>query len=909
MEVKHLGMNWLKNTTAGGAQSTVIKNALHNTVVLCSVTQNKGRMWGSCSRDHLLTLLKKNNGIYEIITDFPHKVYFDIDENPLDLTQADFIQEAKQKILTHFPNAEMAISGSKDSLHIVLSNYTIANETERDMMKELCKELKMDWKVYTKNRLMKCIHQSKTDGRVQEIIENKDWKSHVITAFLGHSLPFPTLSEEVVAKVNKFDMSILPKYVLTTDIEWDTMTNLDILHLLPCGKEFSHTYTSQVARFCYTQKLSFEQFYQWISVKHNDADYLAKWQSHWNKLHKFPPVSDCKMKQVLAYYYPALKKDRHYKAFLKTFLIGQTTPIETITPAEFLVTDKFLIFNTGMGSGKTAQTSAYLKELDYCWIAPNRALAKNTELRLNGVSHYLNFSSQDKKAGILDTCNQLICVLNSIHYLSRKFKVVVIDEIETVLDKFHTDFMDKNKKQIWNAFLRLIRDADRVILLDAFITTKTTKFLEMLEAKPIIYVRKFEPQTRTVQYLKDYESMILDILEKLRNGSKVFIFYPYKKSSQNYSSMDQLFNYIQQATGKTGIYYNADVDDDLKTNLMKVNEVWKQFDFVLTNNVITCGVNYENLDFDYKYIFIGTFNSPRDMIQVSYRCRHLSTGIIKCCYLKGIPPTGFTRDTDVMQCPIYTQLYNSSLVEKMSPLRRSFQEFCKRAHYKQDTSDEIFSDALKQDVIEKLQTTGIQFPFHKIEDLTLSQAEEMKQKAMRQEATMLDKVQLSKYYYVKSILQEHHSHAFMSAIWDCYDIEFMKQIGLCLSNPNSVFHKISKLNDWDLFPRYEPLEHIKSVKLNDEILDQIFTEFKFKFISRTSYPLKILTAVYNLYFKSVVISTFTNEQKHTSYFIGCNCLPEKLEWIKVAYIIRDDFGTFTKVIKEGDDDLDDFVEV
>jgi hypothetical protein len=34
-----------------------------------------------------------------------------------------------------------------------------------------------------------------------------------------------------------------------------------------------------------------------------------------------------------------------------------------------------------------------------------------------------------------------------------------------------------------------------------------------------------------------------------------------------------------------------------------------------------------------------------------------------------------------------------------------------------------------------------------------------------------------------------------------------------------------------------------------------------------------------------------------------------LEWIKIAYIIRDDFGTFTKVIKEGDDDLDDFVEI
>jgi hypothetical protein len=208
-EVKHLKCVFYKNISAeGGAMLQAINKANDTDVILHSQTTKLGRMWGYTNTTNFLKLLEKNNGLYEVITKFPHKVYFDIDEDEKQENVCEYIEKVKHIILTYFPNAEMAISGSntetKSSLHIILNNYTIHNEAERIYMRQLVKYISLnvlasfDWKVYTKNRNMKCINQGKLDGRLQEIIENTDCKAHCITNFLNdYCLPFPGLNYEI----------------------------------------------------------------------------------------------------------------------------------------------------------------------------------------------------------------------------------------------------------------------------------------------------------------------------------------------------------------------------------------------------------------------------------------------------------------------------------------------------------------------------------------------------------------------------------------------------------------------------------------------------------------------------------------------------------------------------------------
>ena len=77
----------------------------------------------------------------------------------------------------------------------------------------------------------------------------------------------------------------------------------------------------------------------------------------------------------------------------------------------------------------------------------------------------------------------LIC-MNSLHYVARSYDTVVIDESETVLMKWMGDFMNQKVKtrklENWAKFISLIRSAKRVILLDAFTSTKTLELMQQI---------------------------------------------------------------------------------------------------------------------------------------------------------------------------------------------------------------------------------------------------------------------------------------------------------------------------------------------------------------------------------------------------------------------------------------------
>lgn len=798
-----------------------------------------------------------------------------------------------------FPNAVYAVSGSntekKISLHIVLQNYVIHNEDERQHIKHLTKYIcenlcaDFDWKVYTKNRNMKCINQSKDDGRVQQIISNEDYKAHCITCFVpDYSLPFPELPEVVKDEVmitkskSTFDLGQLPKLVLSTPEDFDVTTAkpLDILQLLPINPSFNFDYVHLVSRFCYYNDISFDTFLSWLKNKHPDIKKTSTGQAQWNKLEKFPPVTRERIMSVLKYYYPHIAKDIHYRKFAETFNLPHSNieKIETMNQSCFERNDKkYFIFNVGMGGGKTAQTISFLKtERNFLWIAPNKALATNTLKRFEDehvdVCHYEAVKTKDKKEGKMKTENKLIICLNSIHYITDvKYDVLVIDEIETLIDKFLGDFLEQGKnqlkQQIWLNFVSLFKNAEKVLLLDAFITTKTIKLIESIERTlkhVVIYERLQEPQTRTIKYMENEKAMLHDIITKLRQGSKLFIFYPYKLASSNVSSMEQIYGLITSETGKKGVFYNADVDDKLKKGLKDVNKSWEDKDFIITNNIITCGVNYENMDFDYKYIFIASHNTPRDIIQVSYRARHLNTGIIKLCYMGKMNQNNtWLNDCQKMNCGIYTKMYNDILVEKKAPLKRSIQLFCVKARYKQTTDDYKINANIEKELDKILDSQNVGMSYASIMDIDWSYAEHIEEKCFAQEATMAEKYALNKYYFKKSFTETADDDV-LAQIWDDKFAFFFKRMGTILLDDNHLFNKIANHN---AFKKFFPTD-VKKTKLNDELKERIFKDFSFKYITAGSSTTKIIKEIYNTYFgKRIISSQYYENSKDVTYSI------------------------------------------
>ena len=137
-EVNAWKINWLKNVSNdGGAMAEVIRYEKPDEIVLKSWTKKYGSMWGSTNINNMDKLIKSNKGLYEVLTTYPQKIYFDIDKKDYNdsINNYDYLKTLKGIIYEYFPDPDMAVSGSctddKTSYHIVLNNYILNNQEDK----------------------------------------------------------------------------------------------------------------------------------------------------------------------------------------------------------------------------------------------------------------------------------------------------------------------------------------------------------------------------------------------------------------------------------------------------------------------------------------------------------------------------------------------------------------------------------------------------------------------------------------------------------------------------------------------------------------------------------------------------------------------------------------------------------
>ena len=914
--ITHLKINWLKNASAnGGAMKMVIDSTPKDNNVIWSQTKKYGKMWSDVSNDQLLKLLEKDNCIYEVIHTFPHKLYFDIDADNKDY---DIYEKIVPKLNILFPNADMAVSGSKSdirqSYHIILNNYLIKNEEDRSLIKSLVKYFKQtiddgfDDKVYTKNRFMKCFNQSKEDGRIQSIVLNNNPNKHLITTFFNEvifDMPNFTITQPEVklaididdAQTKKFNIGDLPKLKLElpsdTNFNINNFTPIEALKILPISKSFDHKYTHLIARYCFSNELTFDDFISWYKNKNDKPEAHIKWKFHWNQLNKFPNVYSDKIMTLILKYYPSIRKDKHFSNFQNLFKLANIQKVDELHQDLFNKKSKFLCINTGMGSGKTFQTIKYLKDKEsFIWITPNIALAQNTTQRLKtdgiDIAYYKDFKKvSDKVAQIPDQDKIMICI-NSLHYTNeKKYKIVVIDEIESVLNKwFNNTTLESNKALNWDRFLDIIKSADKVIFLDAFTSKLTTDFINsitetMKDTCYDIIELNNSNVNRNIFFKSSFHSWCGLIIDSLKENKKTFIFYPFKDGCKEYASMENLKAIFEKHTGKKGICYNGNSDDKILKTLDDVNKHWGDADFVMTNNKINVGINYEKFDFDSVFLSIAGFSSPRDIIQVSYRCRYIKSNNIYVTYLNtGASNLIFTNDCNLVgNCPIYQKLVDNILIEKKSPLKTTFNYFCKLANYKIKYSKELVNKDIDDTIKALFDDVELGYTYDTIKNISNDELEQLEQKVYNMESSLDDKITIKKHYYKRQFLNTATSDD-MQIGWDNNYLFFFKRIKELKSETCNIYDKIKIFNNWDsIFPSEK---QINKAKLNTELIDQIFTEYYFKDLTKKSHHTNLIKNIYNNFFGKRVIKSQCDDKKHCilsindetrdMYIFGCNHL-------------------------------------
>ena len=530
-------------------------------VITMNMAGRYGYLWTIIYRKELPLLINKNRNLYEVIgKDIARRIYFDIDGD-----EADILSRAKTEIKKVFgDDVKMAISGSVGekkgkmyySYHIVLPQIYFKNLDEMvnsDFKKWVIeKSDKMehgifDGAVYTKNRNMKCLHQTKQkDTRVQEIIEDDVEEHHIIQIcnitddmIDGTTITYPVSEEEqdtkkpkkkkdkkegVKGSTSKIDMLHITKIKKAPPPRlhiWRS-SHKDLLNAIPNLKDnqLGLIIHLSVMGWYKSEGGTWKEFQEWEATydgeekeymnaqKWEDIDVRRVWGRHkiWNLLERFYGkiedyiITDFKKEFIT-------DKDDCVTLIPSTKLIaGKYLPLDYIRQITEYIPNvscpirgdiKYININTQMGSGKTEVAIRYIEALDsegdrptVLWITNRQSMANNLMGRLNGLGfkHYKDdCDKKESKTQQRSSWSRIVCELESINTLKTSYDIVIADEVESIFNCFLSKKCFQDEQEVYDDcymnFEYVLRQAKKVFAMDAFLQHRTPTYFRLLDPK------------------------------------------------------------------------------------------------------------------------------------------------------------------------------------------------------------------------------------------------------------------------------------------------------------------------------------------------------------------------------------------------------------------------------------------
>lgn len=810
-------------------------------------------VWALIKENDVLPYLKNNNmNICEVLVHYPKKLYFDIDGTP------DLTLETVLSILYKYFDKEpkhWSVSGylseEKNSFHIVNNHYVIRNDDELLKVKKLVVLIKatvsscFDPAPLMKNGNMKCVFQSKAEGNKQEIIIDIDEKHHLINSFVSSDISIITSKQfkeyNTADTINKMTVQNLNRTTnekLPIDFTNEQANDAkELLKITPTA-DISHAHRYKVALFCYFNGLTEEDYMNWF-LKSNPSEIREAKVRHFYEV-EIPKsssyaVSIRNFRKYLGLWYPELLEETHFTSrFLGSFVLDNLVQIKRIEPEHFKSNKKVIMFNIPMGGGKTTTTLQYLKDSNdsFIWLAPRQTLIANTSHRMKeefNIEHTCHLTVGKNKEP-LTKANKLLICNQSLHYLEDKqmFDTVIIDEIETALNSWDDDETHKGAMMNnFNRFCYVIQKAKKVLLLDAFITTKTIKFLNTLGIKTdeqIIYNNSEIKQEKKLVFNDTFDGLLNKIVNDVRNKKKLFIFYAFKNGTENghynireldlkikelikqkdiedctdINKAKELLK-IPNADYKKSLLYYAESKE--KNELGNINEKWANSDYILTTSSITVGVNYEGLDYDKIYLICsGTVNNPRDIIQCSMRIRKPIENNIELFFFDLTTkdfkkyPEHFNKGNN-----IYKNLICDVYAEQQADFPDSFRKFCDMTGYSYKSFPDLKQNKKKdaKKFINDMYESRMLMEYSTIETIDdLEVLEKYQESVYSRTATLEMRMAVSKYFFDDRFkLLDKDDKAF---IWNNRTADYFKGIKHKLINDIMTENKVETLAGLDL---------------------------------------------------------------------------------------------------------------
>lgn len=288
----------------------------------------------------------------------------------------------------------------------------------------------------------------------------------------------------------------------------------------------------------------------------------------------------------------------------------------------YLSNHNVLVLQGMMACGKTHSLVNFLRSVPdktVVVVTPRRQFALEVYRILKDdcglqVSLYLPMADDVDYRDINDT-HSLVIQLESLYKLKRKFDIVVIDEIESVLAQLYSP-TDKELGRVATILQELLVSAERVILADAFVADRTLVVATGI-GKPVMHV-SFQPQQRvrrTAVLLRSHEDLVDKVLLLHEEGKRVVVA----------TSVLVVGVTLKNRLGDACLWVEGDTDDAVKNRAQNINDWWSEYPVVVYSPTMTVGNSYTLRDRHHVCVASSSASCPvRDVMQMLHRCRYPS---------------------------------------------------------------------------------------------------------------------------------------------------------------------------------------------------------------------------------------------------------------------------------------------
>lgn len=243
---------------------------------------------------------------------------------------------------------------------------------------------------------------------------------------------------------------------------------------------------------------------------------------------------------------------------------------------------------------------------------------------------------------IIEYQDYVVLQAESMFRINKSYMLVVIDEMTSFLKQMNSKLHGNNLSYNRDKLEHVIKDAKRIICMDADIDERCYGFIHKLRPNDEIHLQRNlnkKGQRKVVIFKKNQENecwkIMYDLIQQGKNINIILGSHNYGKDLEshfNSKGINYLFlNSEQQINPKLKelkqefISKGIDKDPD-------ITDLWSKYQVVMFTSTVTVGIDYNVPHFDVQFVYGNSKGvCVRDIKQMMGRCRILKDNLIYVC--------------------------------------------------------------------------------------------------------------------------------------------------------------------------------------------------------------------------------------------------------------------------------------